>query len=101
MMIGAIQKLRSYKMAEFYCPSHFFFSVWVFFQEHSRFTGHQGKGEDIYLTPLYHFHPLHRPLDINRVIAADSSPLPIASSWTRAGQLEPGTLGFRAQVANH
>ena len=37
----------------------FFFSIWVFFHEHSRFTGQQGKGEGIYLTPLYHFHPLH------------------------------------------
>ena len=30
----------------------FFFSIWVFFHEHSRFTGQQGKGEGIYLTPL-------------------------------------------------
>ena len=36
----------------------FFFSIWVFFHEHSRLTGLQGKGEGIYLTPLYHFHPL-------------------------------------------
>ena len=35
-----------------------FFSVWVFFHEHSRFTGQQGKGEGISLTTLYHFHPL-------------------------------------------
>ena len=25
--------------------------------------GQQGKGEGIYLTPLYHFYPLHRHLD--------------------------------------
>ena len=36
------------------------FSVWVFFHEHSRFTGLQGKQQGISLTPLYHFHPLHR-----------------------------------------
>ena len=42
----------------------FFFSIWVFFQEHSRFTGQQGKGEGIYLTHLYHFHSLHRHLVI-------------------------------------
>ena len=39
----------------------FFFFVgffWVFFHEHSRFTGQQGKGEAIFLSPLYHFHPL-------------------------------------------
>ena len=65
----------------------FFFSIWVFFHEHSRFTGQQGKGEGIYLTPLYHFHPLHRHLDISRAITAESSPLHIASSRTRNGNL--------------
>ena len=29
----------------------FFFSIWVFFHEHSRITGLQGKGEGISLTP--------------------------------------------------
>ena len=43
----------------------FFFSIWVFFHEHSQFTGQQGKVEAISLTPLYHFHPLHRHLDIS------------------------------------
>ena len=64
-----------------------FFSIWVFFHEHSRFTGQQGKGEGIYLTPLYHFHPLHRHLDISRAITAESSPLHIAGSRTRTGNL--------------
>ena len=41
----------------------FFFSIWVFFHEHSRFTGQQGKGEGIYLTPLYHFHRKTRVLE--------------------------------------
>ena len=59
-----------------------FFSIWVFFHEHSRFTGQQGKGEGIYLTPLYHFHPLHRHLDISQAITAESSPLHIAGSRT-------------------
>ena len=65
----------------------FFFSIWVFFHEHSRFTGQQGKGEGIYLTPLYHFHPLHGHLDISRAITAGSSPLPIAGSRTWTGNL--------------
>ena len=52
-----------------------FFSIWVFFHEHSRFTGNQGKEEGISLTPFYHFHPLHRHLDISRVITAENSPL--------------------------
>ena len=70
-----------------YTNFFFFFSIWVFFHEHSRFTGQQGKGEGIYLTPLYHFHPLHRHLDISRAIAAESSPLQIAGSRTRTGNL--------------
>ena len=39
-------------------------SDWVFSHEHSQFTGQQGKGEGINLTPLYHFHALHRHLVI-------------------------------------
>ena len=67
--------------------SRFFFSIWVFFHEHSRIAGLQGKGEAISLTPNYQFHPLHRHLDISRVITAESSPLHIASSRTRKGNL--------------
>ena len=63
------------------------FSILVFFHEHSRITGLQGKGEGISLTPHYHFHPLHRHLDISRAITAESSPLHIASSRTRTGNL--------------
>ena len=65
----------------------FFFSIWVFFHEHSRITGLQGKKEGISLTPHYHYHPLHRHLDISRVITAGSSPLHIVSSRTRTGNL--------------
>ena len=39
------------------------------------------------LSPLYLFHALHRLLDINRVIIVESSPLHIASSRARAGNL--------------
>ena len=65
----------------------FFFPIWVFFHEHSQITGLQGKGEGISLTPHYHFHPLHRHLDISRAITAESSPPHIASSRTRTGDL--------------
>ena len=44
----------------------------------------QGKGKAVSLTTLYHFHPLHRNLDINRTITAESSPLHIASRQPRA-----------------
>ena len=60
-----------------------FFPIWIFFHNHSRITRLQGKGEDISLTPHYHFHPLHRHLDISRAITAESSPLHIGRSRTR------------------
>ena len=63
----------------------FFFSVWLFFHEYSRFTGQQVKREAISLYPFYHFHLLHRHLKISWVIAAESSPLRIAGSWNRTG----------------
>ena len=63
------------------------FSIRVFFHDHPRITGLQGKGEGISLTPRYHFHPLHRHLDISRAITAESSPLHIASSWVRTGNV--------------
>ena len=65
----------------------FFFSIWVFFHDHSQITGQQGKGEGISLTPRYHFHSLHRHLDISRAITAESSPLHIGSTRTRPGNL--------------
>ena len=34
------------------------------------------------LTALYHFHLLHRHLDISQAITAESSPKHIASRWT-------------------
>ena len=58
----------------------FFFLSGFFFHEHSRITGLQGKGEGISLTPHYHFHPLHRHLEISRSITAESSPLHISIS---------------------
>ena len=54
-------------------PLWFFFSIWVFFHEHSRFTGQQGKGEAISSSPLYHFHLLHKQLEVSRAITAESS----------------------------
>ena len=51
------------------------------------FTGLQSKGEGISLTPHYHFHSFRRHLNIGRVITVGSSPLRIASSRTRTGDL--------------
>ena len=61
-------------------PTFFFFSIWVYFYEHSRITGLQGKGEDISLT-------LHRHLGISWAITAERLPLDIASSPTRSRNL--------------
>ena len=67
--------------------TYIFFSVWVFLHDLLQITGLQGKGEGISLIPHYHLHPLHRHLDINRAITAESSPLHIASSWVQTGNL--------------
>ena len=76
------------------------FSLFGFsFYKHSRITGQQQKRGGISLTPLYHFHLLHRLLDISLVIIADKSSLHIASVLLTG--FEPATVGFRAQFANH
>ena len=64
-----------------------FFSIWVFFHEHLRFTGQQGKGEGIYLTRLYHTQPVHSNLNISRAISAERLPLHTGSTRTRTGNL--------------
>ena len=75
------------KFPFYWVVNHLFVSIWLFFHEHSRIKGLQGKGEGISLTPHYHFHLLHRHLDISRAITAESLPRHIASSPTRTGKL--------------
>ena len=55
------------------------------------FTNHRTAGEEegISLTPHYHFHPLHRHLDISLSFTAESSPLYVGSSWNQTGNLWP------------
>ena len=43
-----------------------FFSIWVFFHEHSRITGLQGKGEGISLTP-HHQCDLGLKLEVTKL----------------------------------
>ena len=62
-------------------------SIWVFFREQLQFTWQQGNMEAISITPLRHFHSLHRHLDISRAITAESSPLLIAISRNQTGNL--------------
>ena len=67
----------------------FFYSNCFFCQKISRITGLHGRGGGggISLTPHYHFHRLHRHLDISRAITAESSPLHISSSRTGTWKL--------------
>ena len=62
-----------------------FFSIWVVFYEHSRFTGQKGKGKGIYLKLLS--TTFTRFTGISRTITAESSSLHIASDRTRTGDL--------------
>ena len=59
------------------------------------FTSHRTAGEEggYLVSTTFHFH---RQLYISRAITAESSPLHIASSRTRTGN-----LWFRAQLTNH
>ena len=52
-----------------------FFSIRLFFYDHSRISGLQGKGECVSLTPHYHFYPFQRHSGISRVIAAEGTHL--------------------------
>ena len=54
----------------------FLFFFYLFFLSRP-FTNHR-------ITPHYHFHPLHRHLDISRAIAAKNSPLHIGSKFPSA-----------------
>ena len=71
------------KVLESIITEAIFFSIWVFFHEHSGFTRQQGKVSlSISSTAFYHFHLLHRHLDISRAVTAERSPMHISSSWT-------------------
>ena len=74
-----------------------FFSVWVFFHEHLKFTGQQGKGKAVSLTSIYHFYLLHRHLK-----TLTGQLLERAHLYTQlAVRLELRTFGFHVQVADH
>ena len=66
------------------------------FQEHSRFTGQQGKLEGKSLPPLNCFYPLHRHLHVIQEITTETSSICIAGSptWTK-------NFDFRVQVPNY
>ena len=64
----------------------FFLSGFSFMNIHES-QDSKGSGQAVALTPLYQFQPLHRHLDISRVITAKSSPLHKASSRIRTENL--------------
>ena len=71
--------------------SLFFSYLFFFFHEHLQITGLQWEGGGILVTPHYHFHPLHRNLDISRWITAESS------LWSEAGKILDGKEGFKVK----
>ena len=79
----------------------FFFSMGVFFHEHSQTTGLQGKEEGISLTPHYHFLPLHRHLDISPSITPTPlSRLPLSLILTENVKLDgiPAKIKWKIHV---
>ena len=66
----------------------FLFSIWVFLHNHSQITGLQGKGwwgKHFFNSSLPLLHTLQT--HISQAITAESSPLHIASRWTRSRNL--------------
>ena len=88
-LLLSIEKIRALLQQFQNLPKNafLFISIWIFFHEHSQITGLQGKGGGICLIPGYHFHPLHRHLDISWALTAEGSPLHIVSSQTRTENL--------------
>ena len=62
-------------------------SYMLFSLEYPWFTEQQVNGETISLYPFYNFSPLHRHLNIHRVIAGKTSTLHIAGNRNRTWNL--------------
>ena len=65
--------------------------IWVFLKTNIYGSQGTGKGEAIFKTLLYHFHPLNRNSDISRIITAEGSPMDIVVTV-----LESPILSFEA-----
>ena len=76
--------LENSEMGVFGVP--FFLSGFSFKNIHDSQNGRRW-GRVTPLTPFSDFHPLHRHLDIIQLVAAESSPLYIASNRDRTGNL--------------
>ena len=79
---------KSYLMVKnFIWKNKIFFSYLSFLSRTLMNHKTAGEGEGISLTLLYHFDFFHKYLHITQAITAESSPLHIASDWTRTGNL--------------
>ena len=82
----AVRSRANIAQVIFLCNVFFFYRGFL----SQLFTNHRtaGGGGGHFLSPHYHFHRLHRHLDISRAITAESSHLHIgSSSRTRTGNL--------------
>ena len=88
-LVDPLMNITYYKILYFVSLENkliFFLSGFSFTNIHE-LQDWRGREERISLTPHYHFHSLRRQLDINRAITEESSPLQIACSRTRTGNL--------------
>ena len=99
-IIDIIIQILQYKETTAYDLSEIYWSIFSYLAKNGRISTKKAAGFIINiisflsgtflrnfhdsLTPLYHFHPLQRNLNISRAITAESSPLHIASSQTRS-----------------
>ena len=61
-----------------------------------------GKGEGIYLTQFYHFHPFYSHLGISQAITAESSPQHIGNSRNPSGQSDlENPIKIRCKTEHH
>ena len=58
----------------------FFFLSGFFFKNVHEPQDSKSRETAFFLTPHYHFHPLHRHLDMSQEVTAESSPLHMGSS---------------------
>ena len=79
--------MADHKISGYFLIQISFFLSGIFYTNIHESQDCRRRGGGISLTPHYHFHPLHKHLDISWAITAESSPLHIASSWTQTANL--------------
>ena len=92
--------MADHKISGYFLIQISFFLSGIFYTNIHESQDCRRRGGGISLTPHYHFHPLHKHLDISWAITAESSPLHIASSRTQTGKLWSLTTKLRALKVN-